>query len=161
MAVVEDRLGRTASALNLQKRKHHDPVPLTKKSNTRAERTRERERVYKILPIRRQIVRQALPTQRVDDWVGRERAGALFAVCHEGLARLRHLRDRVFGGPVLRLDELVAGDGAGVVVCVGLLEVWGAVSAGFSGHGGREREGRARLGQWGEVGRRRTLWTRQ
>lgn len=83
-----------------------------------------RERGYEILPIRRQIVRQAFPAQRVDDWIGRERAGALFAVCQEGLAGLRHLCDGIFGGFVLRLDELVAADGAGVVVCIGFLKVW-------------------------------------
>lgn len=82
---------------------------------------KERERRYEILPVRRQVVRQPFPPQRVDDGVRGERAGALFAVGHEGFARLRHLRDGVFGGFVLRFDELVAGDGAGVVVCVGFL----------------------------------------
>ena len=84
----------------------------------------QKERPYEILPIRRQIIRQPFPAQRVDDRVSRERAGALFAVRHERFARLRHLRDGVFGGFVLRFDELVAADGAGVVVCVGFLEVW-------------------------------------
>ena len=83
-----------------------------------------RERTYEILPVRRQIVRQPFPAQGVNDRVRRKRTGALLAVGHEGLARLRHFRDGVLGGLVLRFDELVARDGAGVIVGVGLLEVF-------------------------------------
>ena len=84
----------------------------------------KRERHYEILPIRRQIPRQPFPAQRVNDRICCERTGALLAVRHERLAGLRHFRDGVFGGLVLRFDELGAGDGPGVVGCVGFLEVW-------------------------------------
>lgn len=61
----------------------------------------------------------------------------MFAVRHECLPRLRHLGDGVFGGFVLGFDELIAGDGAGVVVCVGFLEVYG--SLGLESRIGEER----------------------
>ncbi len=66
------------------------------------------------------------PYQRVDNRISSEGASALFAVRHERLARLHHLGDRVLGSLVLRFDELVTRDGAGVVVGVGFLEVYGA-----------------------------------
>lgn len=47
-------------------------------------------------------------------------------------------RDRILGGFVRDFDELIAGDGAGVVVCVGFLEVWGAC---WNGNEGRVRVG--------------------
>ena len=83
------------------------------------------ERRNEILPIRRQIVRQSFPTQGVDDGVRREGTGALLAVRQEGLARLGHACDGVLRRAVLGSDELVARDGAGVVVRVGFLEVFG------------------------------------
>lgn len=138
MAVVEDRLIHTYRiSISLPSRPvpqphHRDRSPAlsdaAQGAGTREEReSREKEKkTYKILPVRRQIIRQPFPTQRIDDRVRRERAGALLAVRHERLARLRHPRHRVLGGRVLRFHEVVARDGSGVVVCVGFLEVFGA-----------------------------------
>ena len=115
MAVVKDCLTITVSALSSQ-------TAMSRFKETIQGNTEEK--TYEILPIRRQIVRQPFPTQAVDDRVSREGTGALLAVRQERLPRLRHLRDGVLGGSVLRFDELIARDDVGVVVGVGFLEVF-------------------------------------
>lgn len=141
MAVVEDGLAITISAPSLQ-------TALSRFGET-AQCSTAGKKTYEILPVRREIVRQPFPAQAVDDRVGRKGTGALFAVRHERLPRLRHLRDGVLGGSVLRFDELIARDGAGVVVGVGFLEVFvvgyqPVTSLDWSKEREREREGKSR-----------------
>lgn len=116
MAVVENGLTVTISAPSW-------PTAMSRFRETGQCNTEGKE-TYEILPVRREIVRQPFSAQAVDDGVGRKGTGALFAVGHERLPRLRHLRDGVLGGSVLRFGELIARDGAGVVIGVGFLEVF-------------------------------------